>query len=60
MTYFVYQDPENDTMNPEFKIEANEFVHRNPECVEYFANHGSLMEKAIAKTFLEAAGDKNE
>jgi hypothetical protein len=44
-------------MNSDFQNEAKEFVKRNPDSIKYFVDHGNSLEKAIAETFLEAAGD---
>jgi hypothetical protein len=44
-------------MNSDFQIEAKDFIKRSPDSVQYFVKHGNSLEKAIAETFLEAAGD---
>lgn len=44
-------------MNTDFQNEAKDFIKRNPDSIQYFVKHGNSLEKAIADTFLEAAGD---
>jgi hypothetical protein len=44
-------------MNATFQSEAREFIRRNPDSVQYLVKHGIPLEKAIAETFLETAGD---
>lgn len=46
-------------MNQNFQREASDFIRRNMDSAQYFAKHGSPLDKAIAQIFLEAAGHIN-
>jgi hypothetical protein len=41
-----------------FQEEARDFVRRNSDSIEYFSKFGSPLEKAVAKTLVDAAGER--